>query len=61
MSHPSGSWELVARFKSEIYDEREREKEMILTYDGVNPHGQLSPENNRVLPAATKRINNATD
>lgn len=32
---------------------------VVLTYDGVNPHGQLGPENDRVLPAVTERINNA--
>lgn len=31
---------------------------MVLTYDSVDPHGQLGPENDRVLPAATERTNN---
>lgn len=31
---------------------------VVLTYDSVDPHGQLGPENDRVLPAATERTNN---
>lgn len=31
---------------------------VVLTYDSVDPHGQLSPENDRVLPAATERTDN---